>query len=342
MQTDFIVGSLQLNSVSIPVISDFLNFGDILGAIKARWAINRNNYKINPGLYAIGKPNENSNIFVTANYKLSFDHLRKNLKSIDSWILILDTKGINVWCAAGKGTFGTEELIKQIQQTKLVEIVNHKKIILPQLGAVGVSAHDVKKITGFHVIYGPVKASDIPDFINNKFTASREMRTVFFPFFERIKLIPVEIIGHFQYLIFAIAVFFILAGINSNGYSVDKAFDGGLKAMVMLLAGFLSGVAIAPALLPYIPVKQFFMKGAILAYIITGLLIYFFPGISLFENISWFFIVPAVSAFIAMNFTGTSTYTSLSGVLKEMKLAIPLQIIFAFIGLVLWIIGRFI
>jgi len=30
------------------------------------------------------------------------------------WILILDTKGVNVWCAAGKGTFGTEELVFRI------------------------------------------------------------------------------------------------------------------------------------------------------------------------------------------------------------------------------------
>jgi multisubunit Na+/H+ antiporter MnhC subunit len=48
----------------------------------------------------------------------------------------------------------------------------------------------------------------------------------------------------------------------------------------------------------------------------------------------------AVSSFVAMNFTGSSTYTSLSGVKKEMKLAIPLQIASSVIGLVMFIMGK--
>ena len=342
MPAKYFIGNIQHGQNKIPVVADTLKSSDIIGALKARWAINRNNYTVNPGLYAIGSPDENSRVFVTANYKLSFDHLRENLKGENCWILVLDTKGINVWCAAGKGTFGTEELIKQINQTQLTQIVTYRKIILPQLGAVGVSAHKVKKETGFNVIYGPVRAADIPAFLKNQCNATKEMRTVFFPFYERIKLIPVEIVGYLQYLLFTMAILFILAGLNTEGYSLDKAFDGGFKAGIMLLAGFLSGSVLIPALLPYIPVKRFSLKGAILGFIITGLLVYFFPGKSILENCSWFFIVPAVSAFIAMNFTGTSTYTSLSGVLKEMKFAIPLQLSFAFIGIMLWIFARFI
>ena len=66
-----------------------------------RWSIGRNNYKIEPGIYALGSPDKNSEVLVTANYKLSFDTLRKNLTGLNVWILVLDTKGINVWCAAG-------------------------------------------------------------------------------------------------------------------------------------------------------------------------------------------------------------------------------------------------
>jgi len=36
-----------------------------------------------------------------------------------------------------------------------------------------------------------------------------------------------------------------------------------------------------------------------------------------------------------MNFTGTSTYTSFAGVKKEMKIAIPIQVIFAALAVVL-------
>jgi len=66
----------------------------------------RMSYAISPGLYAVGNPTKESDVFVSANYKLSFDVLRRELKGFNAWILVLDTKGINVWCAAGKGTFG--------------------------------------------------------------------------------------------------------------------------------------------------------------------------------------------------------------------------------------------
>ena len=93
--------------------------------------------------------------------------LRKELDGINAWILILDTKGINVWCAAGKGTFSTQELVKRITENHLDKIVRHKRVIVPQLGATGVSAFDVKKQSRFRVIYGPVRTSDIRAFLKN-------------------------------------------------------------------------------------------------------------------------------------------------------------------------------
>lgn len=92
--------------------------------------------------------------------------------------MILDTKGINVWCAAGKGTFGTDEIINRIKKTKLSEIVSHKKLILPQPGAPGVSAHEVTKQTGFTVTYGTVRACDIKAFFEADCKATDEMRKV--------------------------------------------------------------------------------------------------------------------------------------------------------------------
>src|SRR5512138_3296020 len=141
----------------VPVVSTRTDRHDFLGAVMVRWGINRNNYRVDPGLYAVGSPDSTSDVFVTANYKLSFDTLRKNLTGINGWILVLDTKGVNVWCAAGKGNFGTRELVARLKQVDLAEIVSHRKLILPQLGATGVAAHKVKEETGFNVHYGPVR-----------------------------------------------------------------------------------------------------------------------------------------------------------------------------------------
>jgi CO dehydrogenase/acetyl-CoA synthase gamma subunit (corrinoid Fe-S protein) len=84
-------------------------------------------------------------MFVTANYKLSFDNVRKNLSGINGWILVLDTKGINVWCAAGKGTFGTKELVHRIHEIELDKIVTIKNNS-STAPAAGVAAHKVKQV----------------------------------------------------------------------------------------------------------------------------------------------------------------------------------------------------
>jgi len=81
------------------------------------------------------------------------------------WLLVLDTKGVNVWCAAGKGTFGTDELVRSIQAANLKQVVRHRDLVLPQLGATGVAAHEVKRATGFSVHYGPVRARDIQAYL---------------------------------------------------------------------------------------------------------------------------------------------------------------------------------
>lgn len=112
-------------------VSTTLTFKDRLGGWKVRWGIGRMTYKVNPGLYAVGQPDATSPVLVSANYKLTFDALRKELVGLDCWLLILDTKAVNVWCAAGKGTFGTSELVERIQKTGLGTVVTHRKLILP-------------------------------------------------------------------------------------------------------------------------------------------------------------------------------------------------------------------
>ncbi|MCX6258099.1 MAG: mercury methylation corrinoid protein HgcA [Bacteroidia bacterium] len=335
-------GQVSTPPGEVNLVTSGLRIADYLGALKVRWAFGRNNYRVAPGLYGHGSPGRNSPVMVTANYKLSFDHLRKNLSGIDCWILVLDTKGINVWCAAGKGTFGTNELVSKISETGLSDIVAHRYLLVPQLGATGVAAHEVKKQSGFRVIFGPVRASDIPEFINNQYKATTAMRTVRFNLKDRMILIPAEIMEHFSYLVFVMAAIFLLGGLNRHGYSLDAALDGGLAASFKIAIAYLTGCVITPVVFPLLPVRHFFLKGAITGFLIAVAVFILYPSKNIFETIAWFLLVPAVSSFISMNFTGTSTFTSLSGVLKEMKTAIPLQISIASAGLLLWIIARFI
>jgi hypothetical protein len=343
MENSFLVGNISASGASVPLVSTGISFKDFMGAVMVRWGINRNKYRVIPGLYAVGNPGQESDVFVTANYKLSFDTLRKNLSGENGWILVLDTKGINVWCAAGKGTFGTKELVNRIRLVSLENIVNHKRLILPQLGATGVAAHKVREETGFNVQYGPVRASDIKEFISSGYRADKEMRKVTFGFRDRIKLIPNDFMyGKFN-LLGAMAVVFLISGLSVTGISFkDFAGEGGPAILNVFLAYF-SGIVITPMFLPYIPGRYFSLKGFCAGTLVfLVLLLLKFTGDNIFEILSWFLIITAISSFLAMNFTGSSTFTSLSGVKKEMKISLPFQIGFAIIGIILQIVGKFI
>ena len=187
-------------------------------------------------------------MFVSANYTLSFDALRSSLHGIDAYILVLDTKGINVWCAAGKGTFGTDELVDRIKNSSLEENVDHRRLILPQLGAPGVSAHEVKARTGFSVEYGPVRAADLPEYLRTGPT--EKMRRVTFPLRDRAVLIPVELRNVALMTVLAFTVLFIF---------------GGVVPAIIALAAVLAGAALFPLLLPVLPTKDFTSKGVLLA-----------------------------------------------------------------------------
>jgi len=331
--------SLKPLALSIPTVSPQWNFTDYWGAIKVRWGIGRDHYTIVPGLYKVGKPNQESDVFVSANYKLSFDALRKNLNSLNAWILVIDTKGINVWCAAGKGTFGTENLVKSIKKNSLENIVKHRKIILPQLGAVGIAAHKVKEQSGFRVIYGPTLAKDIKAFVLAGYKATPAMRKMNFPIEERAKLIPVDFMYGKYKLLIVMAILFVISGLDRTGFLFTKMLETSSFPLINIFGAYLAGIVIAPLLLPWVPFRAFALKGAYCGGVFT-LFLYLLWQVPLIESMALCFINLSIASFETMNFTGSSTYTSLSGVKKEMKWAIPFQIAFATVGLILFILSK--
>jgi acetyl-CoA decarbonylase/synthase complex subunit gamma len=343
----WVTGTVDTAVGKIPVVSTELQFADTIGSWKARWGIRRMGYCIEPRLYAVGGPTEKSPVFVTANYKMSFDRLRSQLGGIDSWILVLDTKGINVWCAAGKGTFGTDELIRRVAAVGLNSVVEHRKLILPQLGATGVSAHVVKERCGFRVVYGPIRARDVPAFMSAGRRATPEMRRVTFTIRERVVLIPVDLVGSARSAFLAAACFLLLSGFGPGIYSVGRVVDYGFLSAAFPLIALVAGAALPPALLPWLPGRSFSAKGAwagILPVLFVAWLVWQHPEVfrNWFHIAAWSVMIPTVTSFIGMNFTGASTYTSLSGVRREMRVAVPIQIASAVVGLGLWITGLFV
>ena len=316
-------------------VSTRLTFDDRFGALKVRFGVGRMSYSVAPGVYAVGKPNKSSPVLVSANYKLTFDSLRKELSDVDCWLLILDTKGINVWCAAGKGTFGTNELIKRIAETQLTEIVSHKTLILPQLGASGINANEVKRQSGFSVVYGTVRAKDIKTFLQSGNKATEEMRTVTFRFLDRFVLTPMELIPAVQKSLYVFGVLFLL-----NLLAI-KPF--GVIDFIAYIGAVLAGTFVTPLLLPFIPGRAFSFKGGLVGLLWAVGVIWLSGWFNPFQwllAIGYLLVLPSTSAYLAMNFTGSSSYTSPSGVLKEMKIALPIMITSSVLGAVLIILSR--
>jgi acetyl-CoA decarbonylase/synthase complex subunit gamma len=319
---------------------------DRWGEIRVRWGIGRMRYTVEPGLYAIGDPTPASPVFVSANYKLSFDHLRRALAGIDGWILVLDTRGVNVWCAAGKGTFGTAELLERVRATRLEEVVSHRELIVPQLGATGIAAHRVREASGFRVIYGPVRARDIAAFLAAGKRATPEMRRVRFDLRDRLAVVPVELREWGQYAVPSAVVLFALSGLHRGGFSGASLIGSGPRAAVLILSALLSGAVLTPLLLPWLPGRAFTVKGATLGAMVAvgAIALDGVPVHALHHRVDaagWLLMLPAISGFVAMNYTGASTFTSLSGVKREMRYAIPALIIAAAAGLALWLLARF-
>jgi hypothetical protein len=326
------------------MISTDLTARDYWEHVKCRTSAFRNNYTVGPGLYAVGAPDRNSDVLVSANYKLSFDVLRKALKGLNVWVLVLDTKGINVWCAAGKGTFGTDEMVRLISLTGLERVVAHRRIIVPQLGAPGTSANKVKKASGFKVSYGPVRAEDIGAYISSGHKATREMRTVSFPLVERLILTPMEINPAMKkycpwYALIMLAVF----GLQPEGIIFRGALAGALPFLLLGLISVAAAALLTPLFLPFIPFRSFAVKGWITGMLSVYPATKFIAMTGHLDTVLLIFaylFFPLASSYIALQFTGSTTFTGLSGVKKELKASIPLYILGVVVSLVLLLVYK--
>ena len=338
----FVEGLFGNPEKPVPRISSKLVPADFLGALRVRLGIRRNDYRVNPGLYAVGTPDQRSPVLVTANYKLSFDHVRSQMQHINAWLLVLDTFGVNVWCAAGKKTFSSEELINRIDACELKNMVSHRSLILPQLGASGVSSWEVREKSGFSVLWGPIRAVDIPKFLENDCLAEEKMRMVTFSLIERLQLIPVEVSNILKSSCFILAGIFLFSGVGREVFSFSAVGTRGGSAAIAYFLGILGGTVVVPVLLPWIPGRRFYFKGLVAGFplaVFAGWLGY--PVLRPGEIAALILLCLSVSSFTAMNFTGSTPFTSPSGVQTEVRRGLWVQSLLIVFAIFLWFFAAF-
>jgi len=145
-------------------------------------------FRCKTGLIKTGNPDRNSPVFLTCNYHLTVERVKRALKGIDAYLLVANSRGINVWCAATGGLFTNHHVISVLKVSGVEGLVDHRNLILPQLAATGVEAHVIRERAGWKVIWGPVYAKDIPAFIRNELKKTPTMREVEFPLRHRIEM----------------------------------------------------------------------------------------------------------------------------------------------------------
>lgn len=319
-----------------PVLSTAVTWRDALGGWRVRWGMGRMRYLIAPGLYRVGEPDKHSPVLVTANYKLTVDAVRRELTGLSVWLLVLDTKGVNVWCAAGKGTFGTAELVRRVEAVGLAGVVEHRNLILPQLGATGVAAHEVKHATSFAVRYGPVRAREIRAYLAAGMKATPEMRRIGFGWKDRLVLAPLEVVGARKLALVILAALTVLDVLRYRSLSWHVAAD-----FAPFLAAMFAGGVLTPLLLPWLPSRVFAIKGAVAGAVCVAAVLIALPGGAV-GSAGTALLAVAIASYMGMMFTGATTFTNLAGARLEVRRALPPIIVAASLGAVLRVAAAFV
>ena len=219
-------------------------------------------YPTRPRLIRIGNPGRNSPVLVTTNYDLTVRRVCRALKNVDCFLLVAPAGGLDVWCAAGGGRFGLDSIISILKTSRIAELVDHHRLILPQLCANGINLFEIRRRTGWSAVFGPVDAADIPEFLKTRRRTEKMMR-VSYTVKERIEMaiamwgslslrytiFPVLIFGlsaaHWFILIVALLSLIISLGCHTipGKTFVQKAGVVFLPASVMIAGGeaFLTG-----------------------------------------------------------------------------------------------------
>ena len=335
-------GFLDTPAGPVPRVATTLSVRDRLETALTRIGYGRNDYKVVPGLYCVGDPTPESPVLVTANYKLTFDSVRGELSGTDAWLLVADTRGINVWCAAGKGLFSTEEVVYMVNASRLAEVVTHREIILPQLSATGVAARRVRRKCGFSAIFGPVRASDLPAYLRAGNQADEAMRAVTFTLRERAVLTPVELYLLGKPLLIILAAGFLLSGIGPDLFSLAAAWTRGLAVATATLFGVLTGCVAVPLALDRLPGRSFALKGAgagaVAGLAAAGL---HWSSLSTGELAATWLWTVTLSTYLGLNFTGSTPYTSPTGVETEMRRALPVLAVAVLVAVAVWVAAPF-
>lgn len=140
------------------------------------------------GLVRIGDPGPESPVLLTGNFTLTVRRLSRVLEGTEAWLLVANSHGINVWCAAGGGHLTHHDVISVLRTSEIADLVSHRELILPQLSATGVERRPIEEATGWATRWGPARLEDLPAVLARGGRVHRRERRMRFPLWERLEM----------------------------------------------------------------------------------------------------------------------------------------------------------
>jgi acetyl-CoA decarbonylase/synthase complex subunit gamma len=128
--------------------------------------------QVEPKVYAIGEPDENSPVFVTTNFSLTYFIVSGEVENAgcSAWLLIPECEGMSVLTAWAAGKFGGDKIGAFAKEIGLENTTRCRKIIIPGYVA-QISGELEEAMPGWQVIVGPQEAGDMDSFIRNVLVA---------------------------------------------------------------------------------------------------------------------------------------------------------------------------
>jgi acetyl-CoA decarbonylase/synthase complex subunit gamma len=123
---------------------------------------------VTQGIYEIGAPDENSPVFITTNFSLTYFIVSGEIEAsrVPAYLLILDTEGLSVMTAWAAGKFAGDVVGAFVKKCGIADKVSHKKIIIPGYAA-SISGEMEEELPDWEIMIGPRDAALIPKFLKD-------------------------------------------------------------------------------------------------------------------------------------------------------------------------------
>jgi NAD-dependent dihydropyrimidine dehydrogenase PreA subunit len=207
------------------------------------------------GLRRIGRPDRQSPVLVTCNFYVTVRRLLRKLRGFDIWLLVADSKGVNVWCSAGGDEFNTHSVVTAVKTSGIAERVDKHELVLSPLAAPGVEINEIKRQSGWSVCWGPVRIKDIPLYLEAGRHRIEEMKRITYNWQERLdtalgSLFPFFLLGAIGFVLIGphlLLNYLVVGSVTFFFFMLACPWLPGSRGLVkvlfleVILAGFLIG-----------------------------------------------------------------------------------------------------